>query len=109
MVGIWDTATMCCFATVPRRVKFIGSVAFSHDSAILAVSSEDDGVDLSDAQTGASGGLVGLAGGSAQHRQRMPGGAEEVSWHPNNYLLACARLDPMPQSSPVVVAKLAIS
>lgn len=103
-VGVWDVETMCCSHTVSRHTKFIRSVAFSHDSQILA-SSTEEGVDLTDSQTSA---LIGMP--SLGPRPRS-GGAEEISFHPKEYLLACARTDtPMgPPPSPLVVMKLSIS
>ena len=105
-VGLWDVDTMCNIASMARRTKFICGVAFSSDSKLLAVcSQDDDGVDLIEASTGASIGLVSLS-----HRPRS-GGAEEVAWHPKvNYMLACARSSsgPLPVA-PVTVAKLSIS
>jgi THO complex subunit 3 len=92
IVGIWDVESLCCTHTVSRSQKFTRSVAFSHDSKYLA-SSQEDSVDLALASTGELVGKVQLGG-----RQQRTGGADEIAFHPRNYLLACARCD-----SPVAV------
>lgn len=93
VVGIWDVASMCCTHTVARCTKFTRSVAFSHDSKYLA-SSQEDSIDLASASTGELVGKVPLGG-----RPNRTGGADEIAFHPRNYLLACARCD-----SPVAVS-----
>lgn len=101
LVGLWDVATMVCTKTVTRHTKFIRSVAFSHDSKLVASGSEADGIDLADANTADLVGKVGR------------GGADEVAFHPKAHLLAWARGDfkgsisnPPP---PVAVARLSIT
>ena len=112
IVGIWDVSTMCCTTTITRRLKFISGIAFSNDSKILANSSEEDGVDIADANTGESLGMVQLR---EKPRDGAPvGGADEICFNPKyGHLLACAR-GPLPHSPPsafsaAVVAKLRIS
>jgi WD40 repeat protein len=70
IVGLWDcgstrlciyghaaAASMVCTTTSTRRLKFIRSTAFSHDSQLLAIATEEDGIDVADATSGASVGL----------------------------------------------------
>jgi WD40 repeat protein len=103
VVGLWDTDTLICTHTIPRCAKFIRSVAFSHDSLLLASSSEEDGIDLALAATGELVGKVGLG--------RSRGGVDEIAFSPKGYLLACARCDGgmMMTPSAVTVAKLSIT
>lgn len=97
IVGLWDVASMVCTDTITRRTKFIRSVAFSHDSKLVASSSEEDGIDLADASNGALVGKVGR------------GGADEVAFHPKAPLLAWARGDMMGAlPPPVAVARLSL-
>jgi WD40 repeat protein len=106
IVGLWDCVqSMVCTTTITRRLKFIRSAAFSHDSQLLAIATEEDGVDVADAASGALVGTVNLG-----HRPRS-GGAEEVAWHPKEYILACARTDTNmgPPPTPVTVARLTIT
>jgi WD40 repeat protein len=112
IVGLWDCssqqhahASMVCTTTITRRLKFIRSTAFSHDSQLLAIATEEDGIDVADASTGALVGTVNLG-----HRPRS-GGAEQVAWHPKEYVIACARTDTAmgPPPAPVTVAKLTIT
>lgn len=121
-----------CTHTIRRRIKFFRTVAFSHDGKLLASSTEENDVDIAQADTGASVGLVNIAcgqqgvvaaaagggvGGAAASsnmmmQRRGGGGAEEVAWHPKDYILACARIDSPYGSSPltpVAVAKLNIT
>lgn len=98
IVGLWDVASMVCTDTITRRTKFIRSVSFSHDSKLVASSSEEDGIDLADAS--ANGDFVGKVG---------RGGADEVSFHPKAPLLAWARSDVVGGPPPVAVAKLTIA
>lgn len=105
-VAVFDSATMCCMHAVSRPLKFIRSVAFSHDSRILATSSEDEMIDLSDTATGA---LVGLVPTAPTGQQRGKG-ADALDFHPKEYMLAMARLDygqgqPPP---PMAVVKLSV-
>lgn len=97
IVGLWDVNSMVCTHAITRRTKFIRSVAFSHDSKLVANSSEEDGIDLADA---ANGDFVGKIG---------RGGADEVAFHPRALLLAWARGDVMGVPPPVAVAKITIS
>jgi WD40 repeat protein len=117
IVGLWDCgsasqqqhhhagASMVCTTTITRRLKFIRSTAFSHDSQLLAIATEEDGIDVADATSGALVGTVNLG-----HRPRS-GGAEQVAWHPKEYVIACARTDTAmgPPPAPVTVAKLTIT
>ena len=121
LVSLWDVASMTCQATVARRTKFIRSVSFTHDSRLVATASEDDGVDIADAVTGAKIGLLKLmTEEKSRIRDRMGnggvgGGADEVAFHPKAYVLACARgFDPpgVPngplQTPQITVARLAL-
>eukprot|EP00547_Thalassionema_nitzschioides_P002230 CAMPEP_0194216336 /NCGR_PEP_ID=MMETSP0156-20130528/18790_1 /TAXON_ID=33649 /ORGANISM="Thalassionema nitzschioides, Strain L26-B" /LENGTH=335 /DNA_ID=CAMNT_0038945085 /DNA_START=81 /DNA_END=1085 /DNA_ORIENTATION=+ len=84
IVGIWDTQHMVCTQTITRRTKFVRSVSFSHDSQLLANSTEEDGIDIA----GRSGEWLGTV--YLQPNKR--GGAEEICFHPKEVcLLACAR------------------
>jgi WD40 repeat protein len=118
-----------CTHTIRRRIKFFRTVAFSHDGKLLASSTEEHDVDIAQAATGASVGLVNIACGqqgaviaaagvsgnaaaSSSLNRRGGGGAEEVAWHPKDYILACARIDSPYGASPltpVAVAKLNIT
>jgi len=121
LVCLWDVASMTCQATVARRTKFIRSVTFSHDSRLVATSSEEDGIDVADAVTGERVGLVKLmTDEKSRIRERMGhsgagGGADEVAFHPKAYALACARGfdSPGPPNGPlqtpqITVARLAV-
>jgi THO complex subunit 3 len=121
LVSLWDVASMACMATITRRTKFIRSVSFTYDSRLVATASEDDGVDVADAVTGARCGLVKLmTNESSRVRERMGNtgvgsGADEIAFHPKAYVLACARgFDPPgmqngPVQTPqITVARLAL-
>jgi THO complex subunit 3 len=113
IVGLWDVASMVCTNTILRGTKLVRSVGFSHDSTLLASSSSDDeGVDIANADTGTLIGNVKIG-------KRV--GAEDVAFHPKYNWLACARTEvqgmveiggafpsapPPPPHGPVVVAKL---
>lgn len=102
IVGLWDIDSMTMVNTVSRRIKFIRSVAFSHDGKVLAHSSEENDVELVNANNGDLIGQVSL--GSRR------GGADHIAWHPTYPILACARVDsPMTTNSPVAIAKLSLS
>ena len=102
VVGLWDVDSMVCTHTIPRCTKFTRSVAYSHDSLLLASSSEEDGIDLALAETGELLGKVSLG--------RPMGGADEIAFHPKAHLLACARCDTGRGAPPAVtVAKLSIT
>jgi THO complex subunit 3 len=101
IVGLWDVDHMVCAHTIDRAVKFTRSVAYSHDSQLIASSSEEDGIDLACAETGQLVGKVSLG---------RRGGADEISFHPKAYVLACARC-PVMGGSPaaVTVAKINVT
>lgn len=99
LIGLWDSDTMICTHTVTSRKKYIRAVAFSHDSKVLAHSSEENDVELVDATNGNLIGQVSLG--------NRRGGAEQIAWHPTLSLIACARLDTL--GAPVAVAKLHLS
>ena len=84
IVGIWDTESVVCTHTIHRCTKFIRSVSFSHDSQLLASSSED-GITVSLADSGEE--LV--------EEKNLGGrpGADEISFHPKAHVIACARCD----------------
>lgn len=105
IVSLWDVPTMCCTHTVTRCTKFIRSVGFSYDGKLLGIASEDDGIDVSDASDGCFIGNVGLGS------RPKSGGAEEIAWHPSEYIVACARIAGnmgLP-NSPVTIAKLSLT
>ena len=103
IIGLWDTDTMVCTHTIARRVKYIRTVAFSHDGQILAHATEENDIELARASDGTPIGQVSLG-----HRR---GGAEHISWHPTiPNILACARMDMnVPNTAPVAIAKLNLS
>lgn len=106
IVGIWNIATMCCTATIDRRVKRICGVSFSKDGKWLAHCSAEDGIDIAESDTGEQAGMVQL-----QEKPGMSGygGADEVAFHPSSghsgHILACAKgpTSPSGNSSAVVV------
>lgn len=104
IVGLWDVSSMVCTNTILRGTKVIRSVTFSHDSRLIASSSDEEGIDIADADTGALIGNVKIG-------RRV--GAEEIVFHPKLNWLACARTESQGMGgaqspSPVVVAKLAL-
>jgi WD40 repeat protein len=107
---LWDVQTMCPTASVARCTKFLRGVAFSSDSKLIGLSSEEDSVLIASSRTGESVGLAALG------RPRAPG-AEEIEFAPamvsaNTYLLACARAEgPLqgPSVAPVTVMKVTVS
>jgi WD40 repeat protein len=112
IVGLWDVEHMVCTHTVSRCDKFTRSVAFSHDSLLLASSSEEGGIDLALAETGEEVGKVKLTKDTPNRGDSSTatkgGGADEIAFHPKAYLLACARCDAF-ASQPVTVAKISIT
>ena len=102
VVGVWDTNHLVCTHTISRCTKFTRSVSFSHDSKLLASSTEEDGIDIALAENGELVGKVNLS--------RPRGGADEIAFHPKSHLLACARCGTYSQGgAPVTVAKLSIT
>lgn len=113
LVALWDIQSMTCTSTITRRNKSIRGISFSYDSKLLACCSEEDGIDISHADSGElianvnisrlgknmnSGGgrNIGGRGGVGGGNDRMDGdnqygGADEIAFHPKSYLLACAR------------------
>ena len=100
IVGLWDVESMVCTNTISRCTKFTRSVSFSHDSLLIASSSEEDGIDVANAETGDLVGKVFLG--------RPKGGADEISFHPRTHLLACARCDMGVNSPAVTVARVSV-
>lgn len=97
LVGLWDVKSMVCKATIARKAKFIRSVAFSHDSKLVACCSEEKGVDISDL-TGREVGTVSLERkNESRDRDRGRGlnvgtsGSDEIVFHPKAHVIACAR------------------
>ena len=88
LVGLWDTSDMICTSTISRLSKFIRSVSFSHDSRLLASSSEERYIDIADADTGEKVGHI-----EARH------GADELAWNPKYYALAYASGDTVEMNS----------
>ena len=108
VVGIWDVSSMTCTSTVASRTKFIRALAFSYpnhdtDPLLLAIATEEDGIELIDCTTDdGSGNSIGYANFSNStntgRRSMMmsssgsTAGAEDISFHPTiPNLLACAR------------------
>lgn len=108
IVGIWDVATMCCTATITKRLKLIRGVAYSCDSKWLANCNEEDGIDVANATTGEVVGSVPLRENSGMG---PTGGGDEVAFSPTNpHLLACARIPSgSSNQSAAVVIKCRIS
>jgi len=101
LVGLCDVDSMVCTHTITRCTKFTRSVSFSHDSKLIASSSEEDGIDLASAETGDLVGKLSLG---------RRGGADEIAFHPKEHVLACARCSSgMGSTAPVTVAKLSIA
>jgi THO complex subunit 3 len=107
LVGLWDVDSMVCTTTITRCTRFVRSVSFSHDSQVLATSTEDDGVDLAMAETGALIGKLSLSGaGTGRNRVGdRNAGADEIAFHPKTSILACARCD-SGLHAPLTIAKL---
>lgn len=97
LVGLWDVESMVCRRTIARRTKFVRSVAFSSDGGVVATSTEEDGIDIADSETGEQLGIVKLwSDERRQIRSRLGlgiqgGGADELCFHPRSMVLACAR------------------
>lgn len=113
LVGLWDVRSMVCRATMVRRTKFIRSVAFSYDSNVVAYCSEEKGVDLADANTGADVGFVSLERKNDRDRGRGSNngygmsGVDEIAFHPKMHVIACARGENLASNVPQVsIAKL---
>ncbi|KAG7347907.1 WD40 repeat-containing protein [Nitzschia inconspicua] len=104
VVGLWDVSSMACTATMIRCSRFIRSVSFSHDSRLIAVSTEDDVVDIGMSDTGMFVGNVPLSGGRSR-TGGGPAGADEIAFHPKYLLLACARCDSVVHP-PLTIVKL---
>lgn len=105
VIGLWDTECrpITCTRVIARCTKFTRSLAFSHDAQFVASSSEEE-VDLAHVDDGSLVCKVPLSskGGA--------GGADEISFHPNNaHVLACARCNPDRNVPPVVVARLSLT
>jgi len=98
LVGLWNVPFMVCTATISRRTKFIRSVSYSYDSKLIACCSEEDGIDLANAETGECVGTVNLTKG-ARYASSGGGNADEIAFHPKGYFLACARGEPSGSSS----------
>ena len=122
IVGLWNVNDMVCTRTITRRTKYIRSVAFSHDSKLLASTSEEDGVDLAHAANGqyiqtiqlgnsnnnSTGGNNNNNSNGGGGAMRL-GGADEIDFHPRQHVLACARGDfSGTMGPPVVIARLKI-
>eukprot|EP00978_Attheya_sp_CCMP212_P002995 scaffold6131_cov72-Attheya_sp.AAC.1 len=99
LVGLWDVpASLVCTNVMDRRTKFIRSVAFSHDSQLVACSTEESGIDIAHADNGSLVGIVSLGSKSSARgitnnnsNEMGGGGADEIAFHPRAYILACAR------------------
>lgn len=104
IVGLWDVESMVCHTTISRQTKFIRSVAYSHDSKMIASCNEEDGVDIADAQTGDLIGTLSLL--RPNERSRYNCGSDEVAWSPNTYILAAARGVGNPQIPQVSIARI---
>lgn len=115
LVGLWDVRSMVCTSTISRK-KFIRSVSFTYDSKFVACCGEEDGIDIASTDTGSVFGTVVMPQKNNQPRfNTVGGGADEIAFHPNAYVLACARGDASsssssgPNFSQVTVANLKIT
>jgi WD40 repeat protein len=82
IVGIWEINELTCVRTVDRLVRPVQSLAFSHDSKILASNSIDDSrIDIADVETGEK---IGDLDSMSRY------GAIEMEWNPKGYALALA-------------------
>ncbi len=116
LVGLWDVQSFVCKATISRRTKFIRSVAFSFDSKVVACCSEEKGIDLADADTGALIGEVHLNKAhdrDSRDRGRNTSfgsgtmGADEIAFHPKAHIIAAARGENLVGQVPqVTIARL---
>jgi WD40 repeat protein len=116
LVGLWDVNSMVCSSTITRCSRFIRSVSFSYDSHIVATSTEENTIDIAISNTGEFVGKVSMTdnsrnnnnsrgGGGSSGGDRNAPGADEIAFHPNAHLLACARCDSAIYS-PLAVMKL---
>jgi THO complex subunit 3 len=116
LVGLWDVNSMVCSSTITRCSRFIRSVSFSYDSHIVATSTEENNIDIAISNTGEFVGKVSMTdnsrnnnnsrgGGGSSGGDRNAPGADEIAFHPNAHLLACARCDSAIYS-PLAVMKL---
>jgi WD40 repeat protein len=102
IVALWDTGTMVCTHTDPCRTKYIRSVAFSHDSQLVAHCTEENDVHIIQASDAKPVGQVSMGA--------RRGGAEQIAWHPSSLVLACAKAEtPTGTNSPIVIAKLSLT
>lgn len=82
VVGIWEVNDLTCVRTVDRLIRPVQSLAFSHDSKILASNSIDDSrIDIADVKTGEK--ICDLDSMSRY-------GAIDMEWNPKGYALALA-------------------
>jgi len=124
VVGLWENnpGCLCCARTLTNRTKFIRGVAFSSDSRLLAVATEEDGVDVVDAVSGVPVLTGGVMGNIPLGVRPRSGGAEAVAFQPassttttasssgNKYLLACARVQSQGvPTSPVTVVQINVA
>eukprot|EP00539_Tryblionella_compressa_P001863 CAMPEP_0178739202 /NCGR_PEP_ID=MMETSP0744-20121128/3930_1 /TAXON_ID=913974 /ORGANISM="Nitzschia punctata, Strain CCMP561" /LENGTH=344 /DNA_ID=CAMNT_0020391891 /DNA_START=108 /DNA_END=1142 /DNA_ORIENTATION=- len=107
LVGLWDVNSMVCTSTITRCSRFIRSISFSHDSQLIATSTEEDGLDIAMAETGELVGKVSLGGGTRNRGGGGPAGADEISFHPKSHLLACSRCDSV-VNAPLTIVKLRV-
>ena len=118
LVGLWDVNSMVCSSTITRCSRFIRSVSFSYDSHIVATSTEENNIDIAISDTGEFVGKVSMTDNSSRNNNSRGGGggggggvdrnapgADEIAFHPNAHLLACARCDSAIYS-PLAVMKL---
>lgn len=124
VVGLWENSSadgcLCCTRTLTHRTKFIRAVAYSADSRLLAVATEEDGVDVVDAVSGIPVQTGGVMGNIPLGVRPRSGGAEAVAFQPSSassggttsskYLLACARVQSQGvPTSPVTVVNMNVA
>ncbi len=80
MVSLWSLPEMICVNTIGRMEMPIRTVSFSHDGQLIAHGSEEKTIDVSHVETG-----------ERVYEYSVGTGIHALSWHPEEYLLACAR------------------
>jgi THO complex subunit 3 len=77
LVSLWDAVDYTCLHTVTRLDKPVRAVRFSKGGDFIATGSEENFIDISDAQTGEC--AVRLLAGAA---------TDSLAWSPTEYIIA---------------------